>query len=456
MHSKQGKIFCLGLSKTGTTSLAAALQMLGYKTRDYIGVTKYSPGDLSSIDENELSEHDAFTDTPIPTFYKELDARYPGSKFILTVRDMSDWLRSCKKQFTEKHAEKQNEATRNLTNDLYGCDYFQEDKFKAGYQRFVSEVLDYFKDRPSDLLLINVCEGEGWEKLCDFLGKPLPAVTFPVTNVTEIAWVKIEDVIGLARQAADEIPSMAKLKTISARDSGQQERDGLSVFKYWLKIAKKYVFFLLHRENVVYKIIEDGLKKRTPTTHILSGRHHDIPCSARKNWAYVWLVDVSGIGDSPSINDAVPAITIALIKSGQPKMGVVYLPTKDIVYYSDGAGGGFKAHACNVPVRLDPKAYPSSRVVASDLEHLPDEIAKQVDNDVVTKKYLQENSILALCHVAEGEVALYFNSGGAREWQMAAGHAILRGVGKKIVSCSSGQELGYNKVGFEDISFVAS
>jgi hypothetical protein len=44
------KIFGIGLSKTGTSSLAQALQRLGFRTRDCMGAERYLPGDLASID----------------------------------------------------------------------------------------------------------------------------------------------------------------------------------------------------------------------------------------------------------------------------------------------------------------------------------------------------------------------------------------------------------------------
>ena len=133
MHTRTIKIFGIGLSKTGTTSLARALEILGYKTRDYIGVTKYIAGDLSSVDLQEIDANDAFTDTPIPSFYKQLDEKYPNSKFILTTRNMDDWLRSCKKQFTKRMVERQTEATNQLHTDLYGCFEFDPDKYANGY-----------------------------------------------------------------------------------------------------------------------------------------------------------------------------------------------------------------------------------------------------------------------------------------------------------------------------------
>jgi hypothetical protein len=195
------KIFCIGLSKTGTTSLARALEILGYRTRDYIGVTRYASGDLSSIDLSEIDASDAFTDTPIPSFYRELDKKYPGSKFILTTRNMDDWLRSCAKQFTSRIVSKQNDATRQLHTDLYGCFEFDADKYASGYTRFVEGVQDYFRDRPQDLLVTDICGGETWDELCAFLGKAVPESPFPVTNVSAIQWMNIRKIVDLAREA---------------------------------------------------------------------------------------------------------------------------------------------------------------------------------------------------------------------------------------------------------------
>ena len=69
------KVFGIGLSKTGTTSLAHALEILGYRTKDYPGVTNYVPGALSTLDPVVVDTDDALTDTPIPSLYKAWDAR---------------------------------------------------------------------------------------------------------------------------------------------------------------------------------------------------------------------------------------------------------------------------------------------------------------------------------------------------------------------------------------------
>src|SRR2546428_3527983 len=55
--------------------------------------------------ENVVDANDALTDTPIPSFYRELDTRFPGSKFIPTARDSEGWLKSRKKQFIKRFAQ---------------------------------------------------------------------------------------------------------------------------------------------------------------------------------------------------------------------------------------------------------------------------------------------------------------------------------------------------------------
>ena len=62
---------------------------------------------------------------------------------------------------------------------VYGVTTFHRGRLKYVYERHVREVEEYFKQRPRDLLVLDVCAGEGWEKLCAFLNKPVPPGPFP-------------------------------------------------------------------------------------------------------------------------------------------------------------------------------------------------------------------------------------------------------------------------------------
>lgn len=149
------------------------MKLLGLRTIDNMGATRFEPNDISVVD---LDAIDAFTDTPIPSFYRQLDEHYPGSKFILTVRDEAGWLKSCKKQFNDRHAAMREQAINDIFHDLYGTNVFDQKLFSEGYRRFVDGVKAHFADRPDDLLIMDIAGGDGWETLCPFVGREVPEV----------------------------------------------------------------------------------------------------------------------------------------------------------------------------------------------------------------------------------------------------------------------------------------
>ena len=57
-----------------------------------------------------------------------------------------------------------------------------ESRFQYVYDLHTRNVSDFFRSRPADLLVIDICGGEGWEKLCPFIGKATPSVSFPFAN----------------------------------------------------------------------------------------------------------------------------------------------------------------------------------------------------------------------------------------------------------------------------------
>ena len=117
------KIFCIGLSKTGTTSVTDALKILGYDavhwyaTRLAFRYVDDETCDGIDIDWSFFERHDAFADTPIARIYPRLDERYPDAKFILTLRDADAWLASFADQFARGGLDP---FSARLHRDLYG------------------------------------------------------------------------------------------------------------------------------------------------------------------------------------------------------------------------------------------------------------------------------------------------------------------------------------------------
>ena len=72
-----------------------------------------------------------------------------------------------------------------LNYDLYGSVVFNETKFTETLFRHTQEIKDYFSGRENDLLIMDITKGDGWEKLCPFLDKPIPSENIPKENVTK-------------------------------------------------------------------------------------------------------------------------------------------------------------------------------------------------------------------------------------------------------------------------------
>ena len=177
------RVFCVGLIKTGTTSLAEALTHLGYRhlafnrmhTAYWAKRKKLLP--LFNIARN----YDSLSDWPWCIHYRELDSQFPGSKFILTTRiDSTTWFHSL-----ESHANRLS-PIQNVRPWTLGYKYPNEnpDAHISFYEQHNQNVRNYFKDRPEDLLDVCWERGDGWKELCDFLHLPVPEIQFPKVNVS--------------------------------------------------------------------------------------------------------------------------------------------------------------------------------------------------------------------------------------------------------------------------------
>ena len=184
MRTMKTKVFCIGFHKTGTTSLEVALKKLGYRVRGSFG-TK-DPDIANKVFEMAYAmvpDYDAFEDNPWPILYGELDERFPGSKFILTRRPAESWIRSQVKDF----ATTETPMRRWIYGEDAGCPEGNEDTYVARYERHNREVLEYFRDRPDDLLVIDLPNNDGWTRLCAFLGHEVPDEPFPHANKASLS-----------------------------------------------------------------------------------------------------------------------------------------------------------------------------------------------------------------------------------------------------------------------------
>jgi sulfotransferase family protein/glycosyl transferase family 7 (putative galactosyltransferase) len=180
------RIFGIGLHKTATTSLHRAFLELGYASAHWPSAHWAKAIWEETIAEGRsrtLEQSYALSDLPIPLLFKELDTAYPGSKFVLTIRDEDVWLESMRKHFSDRNPFYSQWDTDPFTHQihtaLYGRRKFDEQVMLERYRRHNAEVKEYFKSRPRDLLVMNMSGGAGWYEICGFLRRAIPSAPYP-------------------------------------------------------------------------------------------------------------------------------------------------------------------------------------------------------------------------------------------------------------------------------------
>ncbi|HBJ34419.1 MAG TPA: hypothetical protein DDZ51_06570 [Planctomycetaceae bacterium] len=185
------KVFGIGLSRTGTKSLAAALNMLGIRTKWYPqDYQTYCELLMANYRLSILEKYDGLTDTPVVPYYAQFDSLYPGSRFVLTVRNKQLWLASCAKHWANsgiKGPESINAPfwrhfAQWIDSVVYGSYQFNADRWSYVYDTHIRNVAWYFSNRPNDLLVLDVSDKDAFHRLSTFLGCDALPGPFPTVN----------------------------------------------------------------------------------------------------------------------------------------------------------------------------------------------------------------------------------------------------------------------------------
>jgi Sulfotransferase domain len=191
MTQYDGKIFGIGFYKTGTTSLFEALRILGYDTVNGDTPDSYPGADdgatlIRQIDARDFrlptfEMFDAFTDNPYFRIWREIYAMYPEARYILTTREEPEWISSCVKFFRDRRI-------RPMRLWMFGAhaDPSKDDESRQAwldaYRAHNRAVREFFATRPAQFLEFDPTREPGWDRLCAFLGAPIPAQSWPHAN----------------------------------------------------------------------------------------------------------------------------------------------------------------------------------------------------------------------------------------------------------------------------------
>lgn len=181
---RRHKVFVISMGKTGTTSLAKALNRLGYRVagafHKYPDKDDLSYSTLLEMGEDLIPYFDAFQDTPWFLFYKDLSQRYDDAKFIFIDRHSDSWYKSFIKH--------QGGKPKAHFEFIYGVDDVKEDREKVVkvYEKHRNMVKSYFSDKQHRILFVDINE-LSYQRICSFLNiKDIPLEKFPHSNKANV------------------------------------------------------------------------------------------------------------------------------------------------------------------------------------------------------------------------------------------------------------------------------
>jgi len=152
------KVFAIGFNKTATTSLHGVFQKLGMVS---LHETYWRDPKRTLV----FLPYQCFSDG-IPGDFSVFDKRFKRSKFILNIRDLDEWLDSRLEHIRQAKARNATIITPKWDRTDAAVKHWIVER-----TRFHLEVLDYFRDRPNDLLVLNyIRDPDPGQKIADFLG----------------------------------------------------------------------------------------------------------------------------------------------------------------------------------------------------------------------------------------------------------------------------------------------
>ena len=201
----------------------------------------------------------------------------------------------------------------------------------------------------------------------------------------------------------------------------------------------------------VNKIITNKIKELTPLIPIISEETSDN--KSIKNLNDFWLIDpIDGTYDYINNLDEF-TINAGLIVNKKPAAGLIYAPGKKRMFYSYGNSFAFEL-INGKPIELgNSENFDKNKIkFVSYSNKIKPEIEK-IHKTLNVKEFVKMKSSLKFCVIASGEFDGYVAEPRACEWDIAAGHAILKHSGGNVTDFE-GKEILYGKKDFKNPSLI--
>jgi Sulfotransferase domain len=221
------KVIGAGVGRTGTMSLKAALERLGFgpcfhgrhvldhpeRLPQWLAAAAGEAVDLTVL----FAGYQSTMDWPGAALWRQLVRTFPHAKVILTIRDAATWYDSVARTIypmfgsrSDPRAQRARDVvpgldemtafTRRLIWDgpFFGGRFEDRDHAIAVYEAHNAAVR---REVPTDRLLV-CTPAVGWPTVCDFLGVAVPDEPYPHLNDPAGFWGRVEARMAEARAAA--------------------------------------------------------------------------------------------------------------------------------------------------------------------------------------------------------------------------------------------------------------
>jgi 3'(2'), 5'-bisphosphate nucleotidase len=195
-----------------------------------------------------------------------------------------------------------------------------------------------------------------------------------------------------------------------------------------------------------------ALDELTPGLPVVSEEIVGIEKSIAPRTDY-WLVDP--LDGTKSFLKGLPEFTVnlALMRLGNPALGVVWAPALDLMYLGHSGQGAWRQQGTEPAARIRSRRADLNRMtVVASKDHSGPRVKRMLER-LSSPEVTNIGSSLKFCLVAEGRADLYFRDLPTMEWDTAAAQCVVEAAGGRVLDLS-GEGLRYGKPGLKNSGFV--
>jgi len=229
--------------------------------------------------------------------------------------------------------------------------------------------------------------------------------------------------------------------------------------KHSVKLSGKNLKIIIKKDNTpvtngdleVDKILQKKIKQLTPNIQIVS--EENVNEINKFDYNNFWLIDPIDGTKEYIKGKKHYTLNAALILNKKPALGIIYAPKLKRLFYSHGKDKAFEINKSK-KIKLNcKKNNKKNKILALANSHKPSTTILNIYKKFKVSNFTAVSSSLKFCLIASGEFDIYAARPRAKEWDIAAGHAIAEHAGATLRTFK-GKKIIYGKRGFLNPSMI--